>query len=379
MVECRGDPASATVTSLALDSHHVKPGTLYCCVRGLHVDGHDFAPAAVRAGAVALICERPLDLTVPQVVVGEIRPAIALLAAALYGHPARSLTVVGVTGTNGKTTTTHLLGAIFEAAGFRPAVLGTLGGALTTAEAPTLQAHLAELRDDGVDAVAMEVSSHALVQHRVDAVHFRAATFTNLTQDHLDYHADMSAYFEAKARLFEPERTDVAVVNVDDAWGRRLMDRWEATGRPVWPFSLDDVERLHIGPAGSCFRWRGLDLTTPLAGRFNVANVVAAATTARALGMADTAIVEGAARLSSVRGRFEPVEGSQPFTVLVDYAHTPDAPGASAGGGPRAVRRPADRRVRLRRRPRPHETSPHGRGGGPPGRSRRAHLGQSPQ
>jgi UDP-N-acetylmuramoyl-L-alanyl-D-glutamate--2,6-diaminopimelate ligase len=309
---------------MTLDSRATRPGMLYCCVRGERFDGHQFASEAVGAGAVAVLCERPVPVDVPQVVVGAVRPALGPLAASLYGHPARAMTVAGVTGTNGKTTTTHLLGAMLRAGGLKSAVLGTLGGERTTPEAPELQAHLAELRDDGVDAVAMEVSSHALIQHRVDAVRFAAATFTNLTLDHLDYHGDMSAYFEAKARLFEPGRSDLAVVNVDDPWGRRLLARIQTAGREVLPFSLGDAALLRVDAGGSRFRWGGLELSTPLVGRFNVSNALAAATTARALGVADGAIAEGLARVRAVRGRFEPVDAGQPFTVLVDYAHTPD-------------------------------------------------------
>jgi UDP-N-acetylmuramoyl-L-alanyl-D-glutamate--2,6-diaminopimelate ligase len=332
VLEIRGDTASIDVTSLTLDSASSRPGALYCCVPGQRFDGHDFATAAVDAGAVAVLCERSLDIGVPEVVVDAVRPAIGPLAAALHGYPARDLTVVGVTGTNGKTTTTHLLGAILRAAGSKAAVIGTLGGERTTPEAPLLQARLAELRDEGVSAVAMEVSSHALVQHRVDAVRFAAATFTNLTQDHLDYHPGMSAYFEAKARLFEPGRADVVVVNADDPWGRRLLARIGDAGRRAWTFSLDDAEELHVGPRGSRFRWGGSEVTTGLVGRFNVSNVLAAATTARALGVGDAAIVEGVAGLTSVRGRFERVDAGQPFTVLVDYAHTPDGLEQALGG-----------------------------------------------
>jgi UDP-N-acetylmuramoyl-L-alanyl-D-glutamate--2,6-diaminopimelate ligase len=324
VLECRGNLGATEVLSMTLDSRSSKRGTLYCCVPGHRFDGHDFAPAAVAAGAVALLCERPVDVGVPQIVVRAVRPALGPLAATLHGRPAEAMTVVGVTGTNGKTTTTHLLGAILEAAGWRPAVLGTLGGERTTPEAPELQAHLAELREEGVDAVAMEVSSHALDQHRVDGMRFAAATFTNLTLDHLDYHGDMSAYFEAKAQLFRPPRADLAVINEGDPWGRRLLAQVRTTGMPVWPFSLEDAKGLRVGPSGSRFRWRGVQLATRLAGRFNVCNALAAATTALALGVKDSVIADGLARIGSVRGRFEPVEVGQAFTVLVDYAHTPD-------------------------------------------------------
>jgi UDP-N-acetylmuramoyl-L-alanyl-D-glutamate--2,6-diaminopimelate ligase len=325
VLDVRGDPAAAEVKTMTLDSRAVAPGALYCCVPGRSFDGHDFAPVAVQAGAVALLCQRPLEVPVPQVIVPSVRSALGPLADALYDHPSQAMTVVGITGTNGKTTTTHLLAAVFEAAGWHTATLGTLSGIRTTPEAPDLQATLAELRRGGVGAVAMEVSSHALSQHRVDAVHFAAATFTNLTQDHLDYHQTMEQYFSAKADLFANGRAEIAVVNGDDPWGRRLLTRLEADGRRVVTFSLADAEDVVLDAGGSRFRWDGVDLTLRLGGRFNIANALAAATTARTLGVPRQAIADGLVAVSTVRGRFEPVDAGQPFTVLVDYAHTPAA------------------------------------------------------
>jgi len=324
VVELRGDPRATEIGSVVLDSRAVVPGALYCCVPGQRVDGHLFAPDAVAAGATALLCERPLALPVPQVVVDATRPALGPLADAFYRHPSRRLRVVGVTGTNGKTTTTQLLAAIFEAHGWRTATIGTLTGTRTTPEAPVLQATLAEFVDQRVTAVAMEVSSHALVQHRVAAVHFAAATFTNLSQDHLDYHHSMDEYFAAKGRLFEPGRADLAVVNADDAWGRRLLDMLALGSTPAVPFSMDDASDLRLSAAGSIFRWDGIEVSLSLGGRVNVYNALAAATTARELGIARDAIAGGLAGAGVVRGRFEPVDAGQPFTVLIDFAHTPD-------------------------------------------------------
>jgi UDP-N-acetylmuramoyl-L-alanyl-D-glutamate--2,6-diaminopimelate ligase len=252
------------------------------------------------------------------------RPALGPLAATLYGQPSQSMTVVGITGTNGKTTTAHLLASIFRAAGLSTTAIGTLSGTRTTPDAPSLQAQLAELRRGGASAIAMEVSSHALVQHRVDAVHFAAATFTNLTQDHLDYHQTMQDYFDAKALLFEPSRTDMAVVNRDDPWGRRLLVRLAETRVPTRSFSLDEATDVQLGAEGSHWRWEGLDLSVRLGGRFNLSNALAAASTAKALGIQGSAIASGLAAVETVRGRFERVDVGQPFTVLVDYAHTPD-------------------------------------------------------
>lgn len=315
-----GNPEIAAVTH---DSRNVLPGTLFCCLPGTAVDGHAFAPAAVAAGAVALLVERRLGLSddVAEVVVPSSRAAMAPIAAALYGHPSRSLLVIGVTGTNGKTTTTHLVRSVLEADGRPTSVLGTLGGVRTTPEAPELQAALAHARDEGKAAVAMEVSSHGLVSHRVDAVDFAVAAFTNLSQDHLDFHVDMESYFEAKAMLFEPGRARIGVVNADDSWGQRLLAR---AGIPVRSFSMADAADVEVGPHGSTFTWRGEDVRLQLGGRFNVSNALCAATIASELGVAESVVAQGLSALASVPGRFERVDAGQDFAVIVDYAHTPD-------------------------------------------------------
>jgi UDP-N-acetylmuramoyl-L-alanyl-D-glutamate--2,6-diaminopimelate ligase len=319
VLEQEGDSA-VDVRSLTHDSESVDPGALFCCVPGARADGHDFAAAAVGRGAVALLVERMLPLDVPQVRVARVRAAMAPVAAALFGDPSRALTVIGVTGTNGKTTTTHLLRGVLEAGGWPAASIGTLGGARTTPEAPVLQATLARLRDEGKRAVALEVSSHALVQHRVDAVHFAAVVFTNLSQDHLDYHGSMEDYYAAKAQLFEAGRAAFAVINADDAHGRRLI---EQTPLRTVPFSMADVSEVTSNADGSVFTWRGARLRLALGGRFNVSNALAAATTAAELGVGSDAIVRGLADVT-VPGRFESVRAGQPFPVIVDYAHTPD-------------------------------------------------------
>ena len=304
------------------DSRAVAPGTLFCCVPGSRVDGHEFAAAAVAAGATALLVQRFVDVEVPQVLVDDVRAAMARMAAALHGHPSRRMAVVGVTGTNGKTTTTFFLRSVLEAAGRRAAVIGTLSGVRTTPAAPDLQAHLAELADEGFQAVAMEVSSHALVQRRVDGVRFAAAVFTNLSQDHLEFHGTMEDYFAAKASLFVPERAAVGVINADDPWGRRLL---ESSALPTRPFCLADAVDLDVHRRGSSFTWQGRPVRLRLAGVVNVANALAAAAAARELGVDAGAVAEGLSALESVRGRNEPVDRGQPFSVLVDFAHTPDA------------------------------------------------------
>ena len=318
----RGDPERAEIVAISHDSGSVAPGTLFCCVTGAVVDGHDFAAQAVDAGAVALLVQRPLEVDVPQIVVDDVRAEMARMASALFGHPSRRMAVVGVTGTNGKTTTTHFLRAVLEADGRRAGVIGTLSGVRTTPAAPELQEHLAELAEEGFDSVAMEGSSHALVQHRVDAVRFAVAVFTNLSQDHLDFHRTMDEYFEAKASLFDPARATRAVVNADDPWGRRLL---ESARLPTRPFSLSEAVDLQVDRSGSTFRWEGEPVRLRLAGPVNVANALAAAAAARELGVDATAVAKGLSNLASVPGRNEPVDRGQPFSVLVDYAHTPQA------------------------------------------------------
>ena len=321
VLDVRGDLSGVDVRTVVHDTADTTPGSLFCCIRGHRADGHDFAPDAVARGAVALLGERFVDVAVPQARVASTRPAMAHAADALYGHPSRSLTVIGVTGTNGKTTTTYLLDAVLEAHGWQTGVIGTLSGARTTPESTVLQASLADLRDGGARAVAMEVSSHALAQGRVDAVRFAVAVFTNLSQDHLDFHGTMENYFEAKASLFDPARAERGVVNADDPHGRVLLER----GRlPLAPFSMTDAEELTVGSSGSSFRWRGTPVQLRLGGRFNVANALAAATTAELLGVPPAVVAEGLAAVANVPGRFELVDAGQSFTVVVDYAHTPD-------------------------------------------------------
>ena len=328
----RGDPASAEIVAVAQNAEAVVPGTLFCCVPGSRADGHDFAPQAVAAGAVALLVQRFVDLDVPQVVVDDVRAAMARVAAALYDHPSSRLAVVGVTGTNGKTTTTHFLRAVLEADGRRAAVIGTLSGGApgaggrsgpgTTPASPDLQAHLGELAAVGFEAVAMEVSSHALVQHRVDAILFAVAVFTNLSPDHLDFHGTMDDYFAAKASLFQADRARVGVINADDPWGRRLL---EVARLPTRPFSLAEAVGVQLDRAGSSFLWQGEAVRLRLAGMVNVANALAAAAAARELGVEAPAVAAGLSNLAAVPGRNEAVDRGQPFSVLVDYAHTPDA------------------------------------------------------
>ena len=316
-----GRDLDVDVRAIELDSRAVRPGALFSALRGARADGHDHVAAAVAAGAVAVLVDHPMDVDVPCVVVAETRSAMAELSVRFHGDPARDMTVIGITGTNGKTTITYLLRSVFEAAGLASEVVGTLSGARTTPEAPELQARLAAMRDRGVQAVAMEVSSHALDLHRVDGTWFEVAVFTNLSRDHLDYHGTMESYFEAKARLFEPDRARRAVVNVDNPYGRLLLD---AAKVPTTGYSLDDLEDLDVEAGRSRFRWRGEPVELHLGGRFNVENALGAAEAAHAVGIATPVVAEGLSRPLVVPGRFELVDRGQPFGVVVDYAHTPD-------------------------------------------------------
>jgi UDP-N-acetylmuramoyl-L-alanyl-D-glutamate--2,6-diaminopimelate ligase len=323
VVGVRGDPTSTEVVSIEFDSRQVRAGSLFCCVPGAHVDGHRFAAEAVGGGATSLLCERFLDLGVAQVRVtpGTVRPAMAAVASTFYGHPSASLTMVGVTGTNGKTTVTTLIGSILAVSGVPTGVIGTLDGARTTPEAPVLQAQLAALRDRGRRAVAMEVSSHGLSEHRVDGIVFDVAAFTNLSRDHLDHHGTMDEYFAAKSLLFDPDRSKVAVVNVEDPWGSRLADGL-AADRLV-PVRRSEASEIELRVGSSTFSWRGRRMTVPLSGLFNVDNALVAANVASTLGVGEDQVAEGLASAPPIPGRMEVVAPGPPFAVIVDYAHTP--------------------------------------------------------
>jgi UDP-N-acetylmuramoyl-L-alanyl-D-glutamate--2,6-diaminopimelate ligase len=332
--EVRGD-ASVRVSDIVVRSSEARAGALFACVRGSVADGHDFAPDAAARGADALLVERWLDLSVPQVRVPSVREAIGPIAAAVFGRPADRMTVMGVTGTNGKTTTTYLLESIFGAAGSRPGVIGTTGVRIdgevtpfprTTPEAPDLQRLLARMADAGVDAVAMEVSSHGLDQHRVDGVRYACGIFTNLSQDHLDYHASMEEYLAAKARLFTPALSEIGVVNVDSPQGRTIATRAEV---PTVSYAVErdaDVRATAVETTADGIRFRVDDVvvSSRLRGRFNVENCLAAFAAARTIGVEDAVAAEGIAALRGVPGRLETVEQGQDFLVVVDYAHTPD-------------------------------------------------------
>jgi len=333
--EVRG-AAATLVRDAAYDSREVSAGSLFFCLRGEHLDGHAFAGAAVAAGAAAVVVDHPVDVDAPQVLVGSVLEAVGPMSAAVFGRPAEAMIVIGITGTNGKTTSTYLLESVFRATGWTPGVIGTTGlriaGAAaplarTTPEAPDLQRVFARMRHDGVRAVALEISSHALALHRTDGLVVDAALFTNLSQDHLDFHPSMESYFEAKRRLFAPTHAQRGVVNADDPWGRRLLadPAIETTTFAVDTDADLRATEVEVGREGVAFRVDGVHVRSPLRGRFNVHNCLGVLAVARAVGIEDAAIVAGIGDLQVVPGRMEPVNAGQPFTVVVDYAHTPDS------------------------------------------------------
>jgi UDP-N-acetylmuramoyl-L-alanyl-D-glutamate--2,6-diaminopimelate ligase len=331
--------APTEILDLAYDARAAGPGALFFCVRGLRADGHDFAPQAVENGAVALVVERPLDLPVPQLVVEDSRASMAVAADEFFGRPTTELQVAGVTGTSGKTTTAFLLYAVLAAAGRRPGLLGTVETRVdgerrpatrTTAEAIDLQRLFHEMLDAGDKSCAMEATSHGSALGRLDGLRFAALVFTNLSQDHLDFHPTMEDYFQAKRRLFFGDAPPPAAVNVGDEYGRRLAGELGAAGTPLVTFGFaEDADirpvGLDLSGAATTFTAAGIPLRTRLRGRFNVENVLGVVAAAQLLRIPDAAVSAGVESVGGVPGRFELVDEGQPFTVVVDYAHKPGA------------------------------------------------------
>ena len=337
--ELLGDGPDVVVTGLTFDNRLVAPGTLFFAVPGFTRDGHDFAPDAVARGAAALVVQRPLGLGVPEVVVEDVREAMSVAAARFYGDPTAELRVAGITGTNGKTTTAFLTRALLEGAGLSTGLLGTVKSVVggedravvrTTPEAFDLQRTFREMLDAGDVACAMEISSHALELKRATGIHVAAAVFTNLTQDHLDFHPTMEDYFQAKRLLFASPLTRTRIVNADSDYGRRLIEEFDcvtfAIARDADYRAVDvrtdatGCDFVAVTPDGS------FEARVPLPGRFNVSNALGAWAAARALGAPGCRpgrVVGG--RASTAPGRFQPVDAGQPFGVVVDYAHKPDA------------------------------------------------------
>ncbi|MDD2421639.1 MAG: UDP-N-acetylmuramoyl-L-alanyl-D-glutamate--2,6-diaminopimelate ligase [Heliobacteriaceae bacterium] len=333
------------VKGLAYDSRRVQPGFVFFCIPGQQFDGHDFALEAVNQGAVALVVERFLPLAVPQILVESARESMALAAAAFYAHPARRLLMVGVTGTNGKTTTCHLIEAVLRAYGYSVGVIGTIGNRMekrswpatrTTPESLDLQALLAGMTNAGADAVVMEVSSHALEQQRVQGVEFDLGVFTNLTQDHLDYHGTLTSYRAAKARLFmelgqgSKFSKKKAIINADDPQANFFAQK---SAVPVITYGIDAAATVRatdlvVQAQGTrckvAYPGGTVSLSLQLTGRFNIANALAAFTVGLAAGVDPDVGVRALGAVPGVPGRFEVIKQGQPFSVIVDYAHTPD-------------------------------------------------------
>jgi UDP-N-acetylmuramoyl-L-alanyl-D-glutamate--2,6-diaminopimelate ligase len=348
---------TAEIRDLSYDSRTVGPGHLFFCIPGTVTDGHEYAAAAVASGAAALCVERTLDLDIPQIVVTEPRRAMARIAAHFFGSPGIGLTILGVTGTNGKTTCAYLLEAILRAAGHRTGLIGTIEtrigddvrpGVRTTPESLDLQRLFADMRSHRVTSIAMEVTSHALVLDRVEGVRFAAVGFTNLSQDHLDFHPTMEDYFAAKRSLFLPERAQKGAANVDDPYGQKLRD--EAPIACIGYGMSEEAEvrarDVKIEPSGTTIAIvtpvGEIQVSTHLIGHFNVSNCLGATAVALQAGVSLDAIAAGLETLVAVPGRFESIDAGQPFSVVVDYAHTPDSldnvlraarPLADANGG----------------------------------------------
>ena len=325
------------VLGLEYDSRRVKSGDLFFCIVGLNFDGHLFAAEAVQNGAVAIVTQRELDLDVCQVVAADSRVAMAELSARFFGYPAKELAMVGVTGTNGKTTTTHMLKAVCEQMGYKTGLIGTIMNMISDERVPTdrttpesLDLHrlLARMRDEGVKIVVMEVSSHSLVQQRVRGIQFAVGVFTNLTQDHLDYHKTFENYVEAKRILFK--QCDFSVLNADDAYADAIREGF--TGKTL---TFGVREKADVTAADIDITARGVqfDMLTPkgklrlhlaIPGLFSVFNAMAAATSALALGL-DLPEIKAGLETTSVSGRLEPLTANGNYSIFLDYAHTPDA------------------------------------------------------
>ncbi len=327
------------IQKIGYNSRNTAPGELFCCVVGTFSDGHDYAAQAAAAGAVALVVERELDIDLPQLVVPNTRIAMAEMAAAFYGDPSKEMTMVGVTGTNGKTSTTYMIKAIAESAGAKVGLIGTIRNLVaervieterTTPESVDLQRILREMKDEGVTLVVMEVSSHSLDQHRVHGIEFDIGVFTNLTHDHLDYHKTVENYLAAKKKLFAQSKR--AVLNADDP---HFEDMAEGLAIPVTTFGVREqadffAADIDIAPRGVQFELRADGKTTQLnigiPGLFSVFNALAAAAAASLIGYSNEAIKRGLEHMKSVSGRLEPLPTyGREFTVLLDYAHAPDA------------------------------------------------------
>ena len=329
------------ILSLCSDSRQVKPGALFFCTPGLRMDAHDFAPQAVEKGAVALIVERELPIDVPQVLVEDVRMAISHVACEFFDHPAKKLLMIGITGTKGKTTTSFLIKSILEAAGKKTGLIGTvcsmigdeiIPSNLTTPDPIMLQTLLNSMVEAGCQAVVMEISAHAVAQHRMAGVQFDVGAFSNFSQDHLDYFKDMDAYFDAKMRFFNPDMTKHIVYNIDD---ERVAEGMKALGREAMSVGIraasdiyaNDIEIAERG-CNFLMTWHKqfrVSTQLKLAGIFNVYNALLAAGVCICAGVGPEAIRKGLEEVRAVPGRIELLDTGTPYRVILDYAHSPDS------------------------------------------------------
>jgi UDP-N-acetylmuramoyl-L-alanyl-D-glutamate--2,6-diaminopimelate ligase len=325
-VHVPGAPDASSIQITNLSQHHgdAEPGGLHFCIRGAVHDGHRYAREAVSAGALALVCAyRVEDLPVPQILVDNVREAMAHIACAFYSYPSRRLNVVGITGTSGKSSTAAMLENILHSLGVSVFTYGTFTGRHTTPESLLFQRRLAGALAADIDTVITEVTSHSLVQHRVDGTTFRIAAFTNLTPEHLDYHKTMEAYFRAKSQLFDSAVSKSCVIDVSSEWGVRLASLIDSSR--VHAFDPRDITVDRLSPEGAHIRWRGNSAYLPVTPRFYLNNAIMAAEIALALGHEASDVAASLRNLRGVRGRYEVIDEGQPFAAVVDFAHTPDA------------------------------------------------------
>ncbi len=337
--EVHGD-RDTEVVDLTLDSRNVQKGWMFCCTKGSRFDGHDFADQAVALGASALVVARPLPLPIPQLILPSVRNGLGRISAYLNDYPSSKLDLIGITGTNGKTTTSYLLESILRTTKRSTGIIGTIEARYntsrqpslyTTPEAPELHRHLRQMYEDHIDSVVMEVSSHGIDQHRIDATTFALSIFTNLTPEHLDYHGTIEQYYSVKAQLFTPDRTALALICVDDAWGRRLASQIRVPSFTFGQHPSADlrISSVSVTTTGTSLTVSGLGLDTRLetsvVGACNAENAAAAYLAGRLLGATIEEARSGIATCEAISGRFQRIETSEDLLVVVDYAHTPDS------------------------------------------------------
>ena len=315
------DPEIKRVTH---DSREVIEGDIFCCLRGKTTDGHNYIQEAIDSGASALLAEKVSGLDIPTFLVENVRAVLPLVASRIVGDPSKEINVVGVTGTNGKTSVVSMLAEILRTHGTPTATIGTLTGMLTTPESPELQRELRKYCSEGVEVVAMEVSSHSLVQKRVSETLFSSVAFTNLSHDHLDFHGKMEDYYLAKGLLFSREFSERAVITTDSEYGRSYLEKAISSGMEVEALSLEN-RNVVFEQKSSSFDWRGERVTIPLGGPFAYSNALVSAEIALQVGLGVEEVIAGLNSLNGIPGRFEPVSITQESSAIIDYAHTPTA------------------------------------------------------